>query len=136
VENYPQIRSPLQMNHPTPKISFRKKRFDSKGNLLQTIPTQKKVKPQKKVQEVCSLLEFPFEKVFKLIRNYQEAKTLFDCLVVSNELKLLWPTLLMSFVSFHIHKKFVNNESSKMKLFLLQTENVYKYSIIRKWIID
>jgi hypothetical protein len=136
VENYPQIRSPFQMNHPTPKISFRKKRFDSKGNLLKTISTQKKLKPQKNVQEVCSLLEFPFEKVFKLIRNYQEAKTLFDCLVVSNELKLLWPALLMSFVSFHIHKKFVNNESSKMKLFLLQTENVYKYSIIREWIID
>jgi hypothetical protein len=117
------------MNHPTPKISFRKKRFDSKGNILNS-KTQQKVNPQKNFQEVCSLLEFPFEQVFQLIRNYQEAKTLFDCLVVANELKLLWPTLLMSFVSYHIHKKFVNNESSKMKLFLLQPGNVCKFSII------
>ena len=110
------------------KTSVRKKRFDSKGKLLRNDDSSEI--EDKNISEVCSLLDFPLKKILKLVRNFQEAKALTNCLVYSNHLKILWPTILLSFVSYQIHLRYIKTENAKMKAFLLFQENKCIYSCI------
>eukprot|EP01080_Neovahlkampfia_damariscottae_P002513 gene2513-3219_t len=113
------------------KISVRNKRFDSKGKLL--LPQKENIDEiqHKSISEVCRYETFPLNNVLKLVRKYKEAKAIADCLIFSNKMKKLWPTLLLSFVSYQIHLKIFNEENAKMKLFLLQSENRCVYSCIK-----